>query len=370
MSFDLFTEIKNIMKTKNLYNVIGLMSGTSLDGLDLVYCTLTKNNKGWKFKIREAITVKYSATWKQKLSIAHVLPGSELLALDVAYGKFLGETTAKFIRTKKIRRPDFIASHGHTIFHQPARGFTYQLGNGLALHEAIHIPAIVDFRSMDVSRGGQGAPLVPVGDRFLFGMYDCCVNLGGIANLSMERKGNRVAFDFCFANMALNYLTAKMGNEFDKDGLEASRGKINESLLRKLTQVNQRWRKKRPSLGREFFEKDIQPLLDDDSISLHDRLRTCCESIAIEFDQALPAKKNMSIVVTGGGALNSFLMQCIKNKITRQSKLIVPGKAIIKFKEGLIFALLGVLRVRNEINSLKSVTGARQDSSGGVMIGF
>lgn len=358
------------MKTKNRYTVIGLMSGTSLDGLDIVHCSLTQSKSGWKFKIQNATTVNYGVAWKQKLSTAHLLSGSELLALDVVYGKFLGKAVTKFLRSKEIKHADFIASHGHTIFHQPVRGFTYQLGSGLALHEATRIPVVYDFRSMDVSRGGQGAPLVPVGDRYLFGAYDCCVNLGGIANLSMERNRHRVAFDFCFANMGLNYLMMKMGKEFDEGGRNASSGKINSSLLKKLNRINERWRKKRPSLGREFFEKHIQPLFDDESISLHDRLRTCCESIAIEFDQALPAKKNLRVFVTGGGALNSFLMKCIKNKISSQTKLIVPEKQIIQFKEGLIFALLGVLRVRDEINSLKSVTGARVDSSGGVMIGF
>ena len=123
-------------------------------------------------------------------------------------------------------------------------------------------------------------------------------------------------------------------------------------------------------MGREFFERDIQSLLDDEGITLAARLRTWCESIATEFEHALPAKKNLRVLITGGGALNKFLITCIKNKITPSTKLIIPNTQILKFKEGLIFALLGVLRVRNEINSLKSVTGASQNSSGGVMVGF
>jgi anhydro-N-acetylmuramic acid kinase len=359
-----------MMKMRSRYTVVGLMSGTSLDGLDIVYCTLVKKNKIWKFEIREATTLRYTAAWKLKLSTAHLLPGSELLALDVAYGRFLGEATLKFIQTKKISRPDFIASHGHTVFHQPHRGFTYQLGNGLALYETAGIPVVFDFRSLDVSRGGQGAPLVPIGDRLLFSEYDCCINLGGIANLSMETNKGRTAFDFCFANMALNYVIAKTGREFDINGREASRGRVNEALLEKLTHVNVKWRKKRPSLGREFFEKHVQPLLDKETISIQDRLRTCCESIAIELRYALPAKKKLRLLVTGGGALNSFLMKCIRNRMATQTVLVTPSQEIIQFKEGLIFALLGVLRVRNEINSLKSVTGATRDSSGGMMIGF
>lgn len=345
------------------------MSGTSLDGLDLVYCRLSKS-KTWKFKILAATTMKYSASWKHKLSTAHTLSGSDLLARDVEYGNLLGKSTSAFVRKNKIRHIDFVASHGHTIFHQPQRGFTYQLGNGPALHQALHIPVVYDFRSLDVSRGGQGAPLVPIGDRYLFQGYDCCVNLGGIANISMEDKGTREAFDFCFANMGLNYLAGKTGNEFDRNGDIASRGEINKILLKKLNTLNLRWRKKRPSLGREIFEKHIQPLLDDESIPLQDRMRTCCESITIEFEQALPKKKKLSVILTGGGALNTFMVECFRNRVGNRVKLVIPSKQIIQFKEGLIFALLGVLRVRKEINTLKSVTGARQDSSGGVMIGF
>lgn len=358
------------MKLSNTYNVIGLMSGTSLDGLDMAYCTLTRTSDSWRFKIHEAITIKYSFTWKHKLSTAHLLRGGELLALDVEYGKYLGEAVKNFIQTQKLKRVDFISSHGHTVFHQPERGFTFQLGQGNALREVSGLPVVYYFRSLDVSYGGQGAPLVPIGDRYLFGDYDYCVNLGGIGNISMEVRGKRIAFDFCFVNMGLNYLAAKKRDDFDKDGQRAKQGKINVPLLTRLNKINRKLRKKRPSLGREFFEEYIKPLLDDESISIEDKLRTCCESVATEFDLAISPKRNLRVLVTGGGVLNSFLMDCIKLKVAHRAELIVPPLQILKFKEALIFAFLGVLRVRNEINSLKSVTGANRDSSGGIMTGF
>jgi anhydro-N-acetylmuramic acid kinase len=233
------------------------------------------------------------------------------------------------------------------------------------------LPVVYDFRSLDVIRGGEGAPLVPIGDRYFFSEYDICLNLGGIANLSMEHKGNRIAFDFCFANMGLNFLSAKAGKEFDKSGKLASVGAVDQIMLEQLERVYILLRKTRPSLGREGFEKSIQSILDNETIPLQNRMRTFCESIAIETVNAIPIKKSkMKVLVTGGGALNSFLIQIVRMKLKGKAEVVIPKKQIIEFKEAVIFALLGVLRVRGEANCLKSVTGASKDSSGGVMVGF
>ena len=358
------------MKTQNKFKVIGLMSGTSLDGLDIVYCKIERRKKEWKFKIREATTLKYHPDWKRKLSRAHTLSATELFSLDHEYGKHLANSTLRFIKENKIKDLDFIASHGHTIFHQPHKGFTYQLGSGQTLHNVSGLPVVFDFRSLDVIRGGEGAPLVPIGDRYFFGQYDVCLNLGGIANLSMEQKGQRVAFDFCFANMGLNYLAAKVGKEFDRNGMLASAGMINEKMLKQLETVYKPLRNKRPSLGREGFEKSIQKILDNETIPLQNRMRTFCESIAIETAKTIPQKRNIKLLATGGGALNAFLMDLIREKLKGIAEVVIPEKQIIEFKEALVFALLGVLRVRGEINCLKSATGASMDSSGGVMVGF
>lgn len=359
------------MKSRNKYKVIGLMSGTSLDGLDLVYCTIKRKKKVWKFEIQAATTKSYTPEWKNKLTTAHTLSAPKLFTLNHTYGNYVATATLQFIQENNIKQVDFIASHGHTIYHQPENGFTYQLGCGQSLFDRSGIPVVFDFRSLDVIRGGQGAPLVPIGDRYFFNQYDICLNLGGIANLSIEQNGKRIAYDFCFVNMGLNYLAAKAGKEFDKNGKMASLGVIDINMLKQLNAIYTPLRKKRSSLGREGFEKLIQPILDNEAISVQNRLRTFCESIAIELSKAVPLKKNsIKLLATGGGAHNSFLMRLIREKLKNKVNVVIPEKEIIDFKEAVVFALLGVLRVRGDINCLKSVTGARQDSSGGILVGF
>jgi anhydro-N-acetylmuramic acid kinase len=362
----------NYMEKKNKYQVIGLMSGTSLDGLDIAHCELICEKGKWRFNIHSAITLRYTSYWKKKLSTAHLLSSEDLLALHAEYGTYLGRCTRQFVATQKIKKIDFISSHGHTIFHQPDRKFTFQLGDGNALHAAAGLPVVFDLRSLDVTCGGQGAPLVPIGDRYLFHQYHICLNLGGISNLSMEIKNQRKAFDICFVNMGLNYLAAEAGKEYDKDGVLASKGKVNTQLLSQLNKAYQTFRKKRPSLGREGFEKTIQPLLNNKRIPLPDRLRTFSESIAEEIAATIPAPNGapLKLLATGGGALNSFVIQLLREKLKNKAEVIVPERKIIEFKEALVFALLGTLRVRNEVNALKSVTGASKDSSTGVTIGF
>ncbi|HEY3401949.1 MAG TPA: anhydro-N-acetylmuramic acid kinase [Ohtaekwangia sp.] len=358
------------MDSKNNYKVLGLMSGTSLDGLDLAFCRFRKSANGWSYSIDKAVTMPYPAAWISRLSRAQNLTGSDLVALDFNYGKWLGDACRNFLDQHKFR-PDFISSHGHTIFHQPDKGFTYQLGNGNALHTASGIPVIADFRSLDVLLGGEGAPLVPAGDKILFSDYEVCLNLGGIANLSMDINKKRIAFDICFMNMGLNYLAGKAGKKFDKGGAMAQAGNINTALWKKLAVVYSQFRKKRPSLGREIFEKQIKTLLDDDSVPLNDRLRTFTESSAAEIAGAiLSSKEKGKVLCTGGGAFNAFFMSRLLELCGDHVSLIVPEDEVIKFKEAVVFAFLGVLRSRGEMNCLKSVTGAERNSSSGVMIGF
>jgi len=346
------------------------MSGTSLDGLDIAYCHFRKTQKGWGFSLKNATTLKYPSAWKDKLSTAQHLQGEKLLELDAQYGKYLGNICRDFVSKNKLR-VDFIASHGHTIFHQPKKSFTYQLGSGNALHAASGIPLVFDFRSLDVMLGGEGAPLVPAGDKFLFGDYDVCLNLGGIANLSMEIKGSRVAYDICFNNMGLNYLMSKVGKEFDEDGAMSSDGKLHLKMLKKLDAVYRPLRNKRPSLGRELFEQRIQPILDEPGIKLKDKLRTFTVSAAREIAQAIASsKKQGSVLCTGGGAFNSFFISQMLDQCGDSVSIVIPDEDIIKFKEAIVFGFLGVLKVRGEINCLKSVTGASRNSSSGSLIGF
>lgn len=352
------------------YKVMGLMSGTSLDGLDIVCCEFTLNNNKWHFKLKANETLKYSDKWKIQLANAHLLEGSALQLLDIDFGFFIGKACNKFIEKNKLRGIQFIASHGHTIFHQPKKKFTFQMGNGNAIHQITNLPVVNDFRSLDVLKGGEGAPLVPIGDHLLFSQFDVCLNLGGIANLSRVEKGKRVAFDICFANMGLNYLAEKTNKAYDKDGKEAAKGEVNIKMFNQLKKQYLQWKKSRPSLGREGFEKSIRPILNNDTILLRDRLRTMVESISHEIVESLPQESNLKLLATGGGAMNLFLIKCIQEKLGNKAQIITPDAAIVNYKEAIVFALLGVLRIRNEVNVLKTVTGAPTDSSAGVMIGF
>ncbi len=346
------------------------MSGTSLDGLDIAFCNFSKIASGWRYNIKQATTMKYPLAWRKKLSSAQDLTGEALIALDMEYGKFLGKACETFISQNKIK-PDFIASHGHTIFHQPTKGFTYQIGNGNALHAVCGVPVIYDFRSLDVQLGGEGAPLVPVGDKLLFNEYDVCLNLGGIANLSMDVKKVRTAYDVCFNNMGLNYLMSKIGKAFDDGGQLASTGTVNASMLSKLNRVYASLRPKRPSLGREIFEQRIQPILDEPHIKIEDKLCTVVASSAREITSAIVAeKKNAKVLCTGGGTFNSFFVSCLLEHLGDNGALIIPEEEVVKFKEALVFAFLGVLRLEGQPNCLKSVTGADRNSSGGVLVGL
>lgn len=358
------------MDSKNNFKVIGLMSGTSLDGLDIAYCHFRKNRGRWSFSLKKATTIKYSPAWTVNLSTAQNLTAEQLVELDSQYGQFLGKACSDFIRRNKLK-VDFIASHGHTIFHQPQKSFTYQLGNGVALHAVCGLPVVFDFRSLDVILGGEGAPLVPAGDKFLFGEYDVCLNLGGIANLSRDIKGKRIAFDICFNNMGLNYLMATIGKEFDKGGAMSSEGVVDAEMLKKLDGVYSDLRKGRPSLGREIFEQRVRPILDDPAIPLNNKLRTMTLSSAKEIALAVSSQKSRcNVLCTGGGAFNSFFMSQLLDQCGDNITLIVPNADVIKFKEAIVFAFLGVLKVRGEVNCLKSVTGARRDSCSGSTVGF
>jgi anhydro-N-acetylmuramic acid kinase len=346
------------------------MSGTSLDGLDIVCARLAKKSARWSFNIENAITLKYTKPWREKLSGAHLLSGEALAELDNEFGRYIGLSVNGFVSKNKIRSLDFIASHGHTVFHQPQRGFTTQIGNGNALHATTGVPVVCDFRSLDVQLGGQGAPLVPAGDHHLFGEYDVCLNLGGIANLSRRKSGKRVAFDICFANMGLNYLAGKNGKEFDEGGRLAATGKINPGLLKSLDQIYATQRKARPSLGREGFERYLIPLLNNESIGVADRMRTFCESIANEIALCTPSNTKIKLLATGGGVQNVFLISTLRSKFNSKVSFVIPDSKVVQFKEALVFALLGILKVRGEINVFKSATGATRDSSSGAMIGF
>ena len=344
------------------YHVIGLMSGTSLDGLDIAYCRLQHENGRWNTKIIEAETIEYTTDWLGALKTAQNLTGEQLMQLHAAYGKYLGEQVKNFITEFDIDEIDLVASHGHTIFHQPNKGFTFQLGDGATLASACGITAISDFRSTDVALGGQGAPLVPIGDELLFSEYELCLNLGGFANISYSETGRRLAFDICPVNIVLNALAQQKELEYDKNGSLARSGQLNKALLDNLDSIPFFSQSSPKSLGREWLDEVYMPILNKNELAVEDKLRTVCENIANQIARAIK-EKNGKILITGGGAFNQYLVELIQKKT--RVECVIPDAKLVNYKEALVFALLGVLRLRGAVNCLASVTGASRDSVGG-----
>ncbi len=350
-----------IMSKKEIF-AIGLMSGTSLDGIDLVYVKFLKNEYSF-FEIIHAETVSYTAEWKLLLQQAIHFSSDALLDLDVVYGKHLGSVLADFISNYKITEIDFIASHGHTVLHQPEEGITLQIGSGVEIAKITQQKVVHDFRTQDVKLGGQGAPLVPIGDELLFSKYDFCLNLGGFSNVSFKKESKRIAFDICPVNIVLNHYANKIGLEYDVDGSIASEGELNRSLLEKLNTLAFYNKEAPKSLGLEWVQQEIFPLIDAIEEDVASVLRTFVAHIAIQISKII--KDSDSVLITGGGVFNSFLMQEIENY--SNIKIVQASDTLINYKEALIFALLGVLKIDNQINCLKSVTGAHKNHSSGVV---
>jgi anhydro-N-acetylmuramic acid kinase len=344
------------------FTVIGLMSGTSLDGLDIACCEFVRSGKTWKFDIKAAATIQYTNSVAEELGRAHLMQAEEFWKIHVAFGKFCGMEVKKFMVAHKLK-PLLVASHGHTIFHQPEHGFTCQIGDGAQIAVQAGIPAICDFRSTDLALGGQGAPLVPVGDTLLFPEYDACMNIGGIANISFIKKGQTIAFDICPANFVFNYYAGKKGEKYDRNGEIARSGKIYKTIQNRLDKLEYYQLQDHKSIGREWIEKNITTQLDNTGLSIEDKQATAVEHCALQIAQVLNAHKIKKLLVTGGGAYNTYLLERIRS-YTR-CKLIVPDTKIIEYKEALIFAFLGLLRHQHTVNTLRSVTGAKKDSIGG-----
>ena len=348
------------MKT---YFAIGLMSGTSLDGLDICYAKF-QNITNWEFEILKTETIPYSPEWKNRLQNSILLSAEDLLALDKEYGFYLGEKTQEFISKNNIVDLDFIASHGHTVFHQPERKFTLQIGDGRALKLITQKPIIYDFRSQDVLMGGNGAPLVPIGDELLFSQYDACLNLGGFSNISLQKNHQRIAFDISPVNVVLNYFAEKLGKNYDENGDFARNGAINFKILEQLNALTFYQKPAPKSLGVEFVNSEIFPLLKDETPE--NIIATFTEHIAEQIAKVFNDNQLKTVLVTGGGTFNTYLLEKIREK--SQTELIVPDENIINFKEALIFAFMGVLRLRNEINVLCSATGSSENHCSGILV--
>ena len=348
---------------KNNYNVIGVMSGTSLDGVDLAHIEFHLNDEKWTFEILESETIGYSKDWINHLKLAVDYSEIALNKLNIEYTKLLASIISTFIEKHKIENIDAVCSHGHTILHQPEKGLTLQIGNLPEIAALTHQTAVCDFRVQDVKLGGQGAPLVPIGDRILFSDYDYCMNLGGFSNVSFELNGKRIAFDISPVNTVLNYYANQLGLNYDDKGQISRTGILNKTLLNELNSL-EFYKKPFPkSLGFEFVKDVVLPLIEKYEIRIEDKLSTFTEHIAIQTALALPNQKGI-LFITGGGAYNDFIIERIQFYLP-EMKIVIPTAKILEFKEALIFALLGILKLQGEINVLSSVTGANMDHSSG-----
>lgn len=351
--------------SKENYTVVGVMSGTSLDGIDLARLTFSIKNEIWTFEIHECETIAYPIEWLNKLKFAVGFSEVELKILNDSYTEYLGATIKAFMAKHSITNLDAVCSHGHTILHQPQNGFTLQIGNLGEIAKIIGKKVVCDFRVQDVQLGGQGAPLVPIGDRILFSEYDYCLNLGGFSNVSFEQEGKRIAFDISPVNTVLNFYANRLGFDYDDKGLLARHGKLDDALLKGLNDLDYYQKSFPKSLGFEFVKETVLPLIETFAVSDVVKMHTFIEHIAQQIASALPIKKG-KLLIAGGGAYNVYLLERIQFYLPHM-KIIVPDQKILEYKEALIFGLLGVLKLRNEVNVLSSVTGAKKDHSSGVV---
>jgi anhydro-N-acetylmuramic acid kinase len=320
----------------------------------------------YHYEILNTGYIEYDSDFKGKLSRVHVLNTIDFIKFHKSFGSFIGTKINAFLSGKP--KPDFISSHGHTIFHMPSEKLTFQIGDGAFIAAETKLPVVSDFRNLDTALNGQGAPLVPIGDKLLFPEYDYCLNLGGFANISYDLKDRRIAFDICPVNIILNWLSLEKGYEYDKDGELGKNGTVNKYLLNDLNAIPFYSIKHPKSLGREYIENFHQKIIDHCKISTNDKLRTYYLHVANQISKTIDPNKNSKILITGGGALNAFLINEIHCKLSKKNEVIIPEHALINFKEAIIFAFLGYLRIRNSHNVLKSVTGADMDHCGGSVI--
>jgi anhydro-N-acetylmuramic acid kinase len=349
--------------TKNKENIVlGIMSGTSLDGLDLAICKFHNYTNKWNYELLKSKTVAYTDEFRKKLEKAPSLTGAGIIRLDNDFGIFIARQSEEFIAETRLP-VELICSHGHTVFHQPENGLTFQVGNGGCIAARTGITTVSDFRRTDVALGGQGAPLVPAGDELLFSEYDYCLNLGGFANISFRSVNKRIAYDICPVNIILNLLSRRTGKLFDKDGLEGMSGRKDVNLLTKLNELAFYKIQPPKSLSREWMDREFLPVLGGSDLPATTKIRTVYEHIANQV-ASVPGK-NKTVLITGGGIHNKFLRDLILQYC--KANCVIPHDDIIDFKEAIIFAFLGLLRTRNEINCFASVTGASRDSCCGVV---
>jgi anhydro-N-acetylmuramic acid kinase len=351
------------------------MSGSSLDGLDIVFAELHENGGNWSFEIRAADCYAYDDEWVEKLKGAIHLNALDYQLLHTAYGHYLGAEVNRFIESNGLHyQVGLIGSHGHTTFHVPSKKMTAQLGDGAAIAATTGLPVVSDLRALDVAFGGQGAPIVPIGERLLLKEYDLFLNLGGIANVSMNTSEGYIAFDVCPANRVLNMIAALAGKAYDAGGQLAASGAVHAGLLMRLNELHYYKLPHPKSLANSFGTDEVFPIVNSAGLSIEDAARTYTEHIVLQIKSSIEGaggSKNTipkKMLVTGGGALNTFMVQRLSVELTQAGiEVVVPNERIINFKEALCMALIAALRWRQEYNVLSSVTGAERDSIGGAL---
>ncbi|MDT0648292.1 anhydro-N-acetylmuramic acid kinase [Zunongwangia sp. F260] len=347
---------------KSSFKLIGVMSGTSLDGIDITVAEFHFDEK-IAYKILKAETIPYEHHWKIKLSGAINSSEADLQSLNLEYTTYLADVLNQFIYRNNIVDLDAICSHGHTIKHEPQNGYTLQIGNYRQLAANTGHTVVCDFRVQDVELGGQGAPLVPIGDRLLFPEFNFCLNLGGFANISAEIKNQRIAYDICAVNTVLNFYAQKLDKEYDEGGKIAASGEFKEKLFNELNRLHFYSEKPPKSLGVEWVNSEVLPLLKKYEEDIPSLLHTYSKHVGFQISEVVKNSEGVKVLVTGGGAFNDFLINELKR--ISSAEFVIPSEELINYKEALIFAFLGALRLRGENNVLKSVTGAKKDHSSG-----
>lgn len=358
-----------------VYRVIGLMSGSSLDGLDIAFVEFQENGGKWTYEMLKADCYAYDEEWIERLKNATSLPALDYQLLHVEYGHYIGKQVNRFIEDYMLNfQVALIASHGHTSFHIPSKKMTAQLGDGAAIAAETGLPVVTELRALDVALGGQGAPIVPIGEKLLWSEYDYFLNIGGIANISINAV-QYIAFDICPANRVLNMLANDAGKNYDDGGEMAASGLVNSELLEKLNQLDYYKLPFPKSLANDFGTDVVYPMIKNSGCGIPDAMRTYTEHIAVQIKNAIEAENNYKLqttnyklLATGGGVFNSFLMNRIEKNLKELNiEVIAPDEQLVNYKEALIMAFMGVLRWRQENNVLSSVTGAARDSIGGAL---
>jgi anhydro-N-acetylmuramic acid kinase len=362
-----------MMEKMRTYHIIGLMSGSSMDGVDVAYCTFNLQDNKWQYRIEIAETIPYNETWRVRLSQLRKQFSLIYVKTDVYYGHYLGQIVKDFIQKHQIH-VDLIASHGHTIFHYPDERITAQIGDGATIASVTHIPVVNNFRRADMAIGGQGAPLVGIGDQLLFDQYDYCINLGGFANISgKDASGKPMSFDMAPCNIPLNRIARDLDQDFDQNGSIAAKGLVNEDLLNELNHIPFYRTFKPKSLNRDWINQEFWPIVKQyDTLSPEDKMKTIAEHVALQIAKSIDFMDENNgtgkkALLTGGGTHNTTLTQLIQRH--SNASFVIPEQNLIDYKEALIFALMGVLRLNNMFNCLGTYTGAPSDSIGGSLHG-